>query len=98
MNMDPETWKNPFEFRPERFLDASETNIINAHKVLPFGAGMLKICEIRAVAQLNIHINLNQENMKQIDVYNSSTLNFLDHQRKIDISVPFQRISISILI
>jgi len=39
MNMDPNTWKSPFEFRPERFLD-SKLNVINAHKLIPFGAGL----------------------------------------------------------
>jgi len=36
--MNEEVWKNPFEFKPDRFLD-DNNNLINADKILPFGIG-----------------------------------------------------------
>jgi len=38
--MDPKFWKDPENFRPERFLDA-ENKIINSQRVIAFGLGML---------------------------------------------------------
>jgi hypothetical protein len=38
MHMSEKTWKDPFAFKPERFLD-SQNNVINADKILPFGIG-----------------------------------------------------------
>ncbi|XP_051113814.1 iridoid oxidase-like [Andrographis paniculata] len=41
---DPETWKDPLEFRPERFLDATAADYKGQHfEFLPFGAGR-RIC------------------------------------------------------
>ena len=39
-HMDPKFWGDPENFRPERFLDA-DNNIINSHRVISFGLGML---------------------------------------------------------
>ena len=40
VHMNDQVWENPELFNPRRFLD-SENNIINAHKLLPFGIGEL---------------------------------------------------------
>ncbi|XP_051113767.1 cytochrome P450 76A1-like [Andrographis paniculata] len=41
---DPETWRDPLEFRPERFLDATAADYKGKHfEFLPFGAGR-RIC------------------------------------------------------
>jgi len=37
--MDPKIWKDPENFRPERFLD--QDNKIKNDKVIAFGLGML---------------------------------------------------------
>jgi long-chain fatty acid omega-monooxygenase len=37
-HMDKTFWGDPETFRPERFLDA-DNNVINAHRVIPFGLG-----------------------------------------------------------
>jgi cytochrome P450 len=31
-------WEEPFQFRPERFLDASQ-KVVNTDKIIPFGLG-----------------------------------------------------------
>lgn len=44
-NYSEETWGDPFEFRPERFLD-EKTNTIDqvvAAKIMPFGFGTLNL-------------------------------------------------------
>ena len=38
VHTDPKMWPEPYEFRPERFLDENN-NIINSDKVFAFGAG-----------------------------------------------------------
>ena len=38
VNMDPNEWPNPTEFRPERFLD-SDGKIVRREKLIPFGIG-----------------------------------------------------------
>jgi len=42
--MDPASWKDPENFRPERFLD-SDNKIINSKKVIAFGMGRQACCE-----------------------------------------------------
>ena len=37
-NYSEQLWGDPFEFRPERFLD-EKMNIIHANKIMPFGLG-----------------------------------------------------------
>jgi len=36
--MDPKVWKNPHEFKPERFLN-DLGQVINADRIFPFSAG-----------------------------------------------------------
>jgi len=38
-SMDQRSWKDPENFRPERFLDKDNT-IINSEKMIAFGLGM----------------------------------------------------------
>jgi len=38
--MDPKVWKDPDNFRPERFLDDKQT-ITGSERVIPFGIGMV---------------------------------------------------------
>jgi len=40
VHMDPKFWKDPENFRPERFLDP-DNKIINSQRVIAFGLGML---------------------------------------------------------
>jgi cytochrome P450 len=54
MHMNPETWSEPRQFRPERFLDA-ENNIVNAHKILPFGLGK-RVCIGEPMARFTIFV------------------------------------------
>ena len=39
-----ELWPDPYAFRPERFLNEEQDEIINLEKVMPFGYGKLVIC------------------------------------------------------
>jgi cytochrome P450 len=45
-------WSDPETFRPERFLD-SNNNVINAHKILPFGLGK-RVCLGEALARASL--------------------------------------------
>lgn len=49
---DPEVWKNPLEFRPERFLEEDVDMKGHDYRLLPFGAGR-RICP---GAQLGINL------------------------------------------
>ena len=42
--MDPKTWLDPRNFRPERFLD-EEGNVLGRDRILPFGAGEFQKCD-----------------------------------------------------
>ena len=46
-HMDPDTWGDPENFRPERFLD-TEGNTINEHKLLTFGIGKSAYYDVRS--------------------------------------------------
>ncbi|KAI3695704.1 hypothetical protein L1987_78703 [Smallanthus sonchifolius] len=49
---DPATWKNPLEFRPERFLEEDVDMKGHDYRLLPFGAGR-RVCP---GAQLGINM------------------------------------------
>lgn len=38
VHMDPKTWKDPDNFRPERFLD-EKGNVVGKDRTIPFGVG-----------------------------------------------------------
>lgn len=40
VHMDPKTWEDPKNFRPERFLD-KDNNVILKDRIIPFGVGEL---------------------------------------------------------
>lgn len=46
LNMDEDYWKDPFQFRPERFLDDEGKLIQHTDQFLPFGLGNLNCMEI----------------------------------------------------
>jgi len=43
IHKDPNNWKNPFEYYPERFLDSSVSFRGNDYEFLPFGSGR-RVC------------------------------------------------------
>jgi len=45
IHRNPEVWENPEIFNPGRFLDKAG-NVVNTHKIIPFGFG----------ERINIHI------------------------------------------
>lgn len=59
MNMDPEVWEDPMDFKPERFLSADgileEFDITGSReiKMMPFGAGR-RICPGLSLAMLHL--------------------------------------------
>lgn len=48
LNMDKDYWKDPFHFRPERFLDDEGKLIQHTDQFLPFGLGNLNCFGIRS--------------------------------------------------
>jgi cytochrome P450 len=38
VHMDPETWREPTKFQPERFLD-KDGQLINKDRIIPFSIG-----------------------------------------------------------
>lgn len=47
LNMDKDYWKDPFQFRPERFVDDEGKLIQHTDQFLPFGLGNLNCAEIK---------------------------------------------------
>ena len=57
LSMDPSSWEEPYEFRPQRFLD-SDINLKGHHfQLLPFGAGR-RACPAINLGLLNVHLIL----------------------------------------
>ncbi|XP_077248200.1 cytochrome P450 89A2-like [Tasmannia lanceolata] len=55
MGWDGEVWKDPMEFKPERFLEGEEVDITGSReiKMMPFGAGR-RICPGMGLAMLHL--------------------------------------------
>ncbi|XP_077248220.1 cytochrome P450 89A2-like [Tasmannia lanceolata] len=65
MGWDGEVWKDPMEFKPERFLEGEEVDITGSReiKMMPFGAGR-RICPGMGLAMLHLEyfiVNLVRE-------------------------------------
>lgn len=56
--MDPEYWKDPETFRPERFLDHSGENLIKEERLIPFGLGERKLKTIMNFHSMEIGMDV----------------------------------------
>lgn len=54
-SMDPEVWKNPEEFRPERFLTADESDVTIPKQFIPFSLGP-RACLGETLARIEIFL------------------------------------------
>ena len=57
LSMDPSSWEEPYEFRPQRFVDSSVDIKGHHFQLLPFGAGR-RACPAMNLGLLNVHLML----------------------------------------
>ncbi|XP_033102783.1 cytochrome P450 2J5-like [Anneissia japonica] len=55
VHTDPKYWNDPFEFKPERFLDADEKTFRKREAFIPFGLGR-RACLGESLAKMEIYI------------------------------------------
>ncbi|XP_033102009.1 cytochrome P450 2U1-like [Anneissia japonica] len=55
VHTDPKYWKDPFEFKPERFMDADEKTCKKGDAFMPFGLGR-RACLGESLAKMEIYI------------------------------------------